>query len=346
MSNEQENNTNGNGLTGLANLGNTCFINSTIQCLSHTYLLKDFLTNGNYKTKLNKKPESILLIEWDKLQKMMWDEDCKISPGGFIHSVQRVANLKGKTIFTGFAQNDLHEFLIFLIDCFHVSLQREVEMNITGNVMNEKDILAKKCFEMMKRMYGKEYSEILQLFYGIQMTQITDPDDETKVLSGIPEPYFMIDLPIPEQMLPATLIDCFRLHTKTECLEGDNAWLNDKTNKKQRAMKGLTYWNFPMILVIDLKRFTNDNRKNTVYVDYPVKNLNLSEFVIGYNKDSYVYDLYGVCVHSGGVLGGHYYAYVKNKNGKWYKFNDTEVTEIDESQIVVQGAYCLFYQKK
>ena len=62
------------GITGLANVGNTCYVNSCIQCLSHTYELNNFLDSGTYQNRLNRKPDSVLLVEWDNLRKMMWKQ--------------------------------------------------------------------------------------------------------------------------------------------------------------------------------------------------------------------------------------------------------------------------------
>lgn len=334
------------GLSGLTNLGNTCFINSCMQVISHTYELNFFLEQKIYKNKLKKKYISSLIIEWDNLRELMWTNNCVISPTKFLKTIQKVAQLKEMEMFTGYSQNDLPEFLLFIIDCFHTSLSREIKMTITGKPENETDKIAIQCFEMIKNMYSKEYSEIWNLFYAVHVSELTNLKTGEKI-KITPEPYFMIDLPIPENNKSPTLIDCFNYYVEGEILEGDNGWYNEDTKERIDIIKKIQFWSFPNILVIDLKRFNNRFQKNQILVTFPIEELDLSDYIIGYKKDNYKYELYGICNHSGGVMGGHYTAYVKNANGKWYHFNDTNVSEVGLiNSIISPKAYVLFYRKK
>ena len=331
------------GLSGLANLGNTCFINSCIQVLSHTYELNNFLDNESYKNKLKNKYDSALLIEWDNLRKILWNNNCVVSPGKFISTIQKVAKLKNMEIFTGYSQNDVSEFLLFLIDCFHTSISREINITISGNPQTDTDNLAMKCFEMVKNTYSKDYSEIWNLFYAVNVSEITRVDNG-KVLSMNPEPFFMVDLPIPSNNKSPSLIDCFNHYVEGEIIQD---YTDEETKEKIDIRKKILFWSFPNILAIDLKRFNNRFQKNQIYVTFPLDDLDLSDYVIGYKKQNFKYELYGVCNHSGGVMGGHYTSYVKNANGKWYHYNDTSVTEVGINESIVSPkAYVLFYRKK
>jgi ubiquitin C-terminal hydrolase len=334
------------GLSGLTNLGNTCFLNSTMQVISHTYELNQFLNMKTYRKKLNNKYDSALLLEWDELRELLWKENCIVSPFKFVKTVKKLAHLKGQSMFTGYDQNDLPEFLIFVIDCFHNALSREVNMTIEGKVQDEKDKIAVKCFERIKQMYENDYSEIWKIFYGIHVSQLSIQSTGKKI-SMVPEPFFIINLPIPTNNKSPSLIDCFDLYVDYEILDGENCVKIEETNEKVPAKKNIMFWSFPDILVIDIKRFNSNNRKNQIMVDFPLENLNLSKYVIGYDRDSYIYDLYGVCNHSGSVFGGHYTSFVKNANGKWYHYNDTSVSEVGmPQQIKTPKAYCFFYRKR
>tara|TARA_A100001015_G_C15028042_1_gene731574 strand:- start:1356 stop:2387 length:1032 start_codon:yes stop_codon:yes gene_type:complete len=334
------------GLTGLANLGNTCFINSCMQVISHTYELSDILDDDNLKMHMQKNDDSVVLNEWNKLRKLMWSSNCTISPNGWLRAIHTIAQKKDKDIFTGFAQNDLPEFLLFITDCFHNSIKREVDMSIKGDVLNEKDMLAKKCYDMMITMYKKEYSEILKLFFGLHVSQISSLDGE--ILNNHPEPFYILDLPIPNAnpKKSYTITQCLDIYCEPEKLHGENAWFNEKTGNKQDVNRRILFWSLPDIVTITFKRFNNSGRKLQNMINFPIEDLDLTPYT-HLQDNSFIYDLYGICNHSGGTAGGHYTSCVKNANNKWYYFNDTNVSEIkDPSKMITSQAYCLFYRKK
>jgi ubiquitin C-terminal hydrolase len=333
------------GLCGLINLGNTCFMNSCLQILSHSYELTHLLEEQQYKKKLKQNVDAVLLLEWDNLRKILWEENNQIiQPNKFLYIVQNVAKHKGRELFTGYDQNDLQEFLIYIIDCFHNAISREIKISISGTPENETDVIAIKCYQMIKDTYSLDYSEIWNLFYGVHVSTIQCIKTQ-KILSIKPEPYFIIDLPIPNSKFPS-FIDCLELYLKGEILEGENAWYNEETNTYIAIEKKISMWSFPSILVITFKRFNNHNQKIQKKIDFPIEDLNLSNYVIGYKKETYRYELYGIINHSGSVLGGHYTCYIRNKNNQWYEFNDSKVAMINVENVITPKAYCLFYRKK
>uniref|UniRef100_A0A6C0HZ85 USP domain-containing protein n=1 Tax=viral metagenome TaxID=1070528 RepID=A0A6C0HZ85_9ZZZZ len=328
--------------TGLANLGNTCFLNSCLQVLNHTFEL------NNLKILNTELPDSIFFKEWSDLKTMMCElKEGIIAPNRFIHIVQTVSQKKNRILFTGWGQNDVCEFLLLWMECAHNSMSRKLQININGKEENNKDKMAIQCYKYLKDIYSKEYSEMYDLFYGIYMTTIYDKENQ-QILSMTPEHFFILDLQLFDiNNSFNNIYQSFDHYVNSENMSGENAWFNEKTGEKEEINKVTTFWNLPKVLVICLKRFATDGKRKLQYlVNFPLTDLNLSKYVNGYNAEQYVYDLYGVCNHFGGVQGGHYTAFVKNSQNKWLHFNDTNVENANESQIVSNSAYCLFYRKK
>jgi len=338
-----------NGLSGLVNLGNTCYMNSVVQVLSHTYELDMCLDNWRQRREeLSRKSfEGIFLVEWMNLMELMWKENAVITPNRFVKCFHKIASVKGMSILSDFSQNDVSEFLIFLVDCLHHAICRSVNVTITGKINGEQDKVAVKCFETLKEIYEKEYSEIQDLFYGVEVSFITD-NQTGQQLNMVPSHYFVLNLSIPQHQKSPSLYNCIDLYVATEVLEGENGWKDETTGEKKAIQKRIQFWSFPKILVIDIKRASDIRKKNRVFIDFPLTDLNLSKYIVGYNKDTYIYDLYGVCNHHGGTsLGGHYTSFVKNANGSWYHYNDASVTKVEgDSGIVTANAYCFFYRRR
>jgi ubiquitin carboxyl-terminal hydrolase 8 len=319
-----------------------------MQVLNHTYELNELLDSDSYVRHLKPTiPDVAIIHEWNDLRKVMWSNNGVVSPNRFVLHVHQLASQKDRDIFTGWAQNDMPEFLLFMIECMHNAISRSVGMRISGNIENSTDKLATECYGMLKQVYGREYSEIMDLFYGIYVSVIESVDGSIAHTMK-PESYFMLDLPLVQGGSNTTLYDCMDAFTRGELMEGDNAWLNESTGQKESVMKRITFWNFPKVLVITLKRFSADGENKIAdLVQFPLEDLDLSKYVSGYKPTAYKYDLYGVCNHMGGVMGGHYTSFVKNYKNEWIHYNDTHVEVMSSNApIVSPSAYCLFYRRK
>uniref|UniRef100_A0A8C7V2J0 Ubiquitin carboxyl-terminal hydrolase n=1 Tax=Oncorhynchus mykiss TaxID=8022 RepID=A0A8C7V2J0_ONCMY len=146
-------------------------------------------------------------------------------------------------------------------------------------------------------------------------------------------------LQAPKKKATVALRECIELFTTMETLGEHDPWYCPTCKKHQQATKKFDLWSLPRILVVHLKRFSYNrcwrDKLDTV-VDFPVRDLNMSEFVCDPKAGPYVYDLIAVSNHYGGMGGGHYTAYGKNKaDGKWHYFDDSSVSAASEDQIVV-----------
>ncbi|XP_037616562.1 ubiquitin carboxyl-terminal hydrolase 15-like isoform X4 [Sebastes umbrosus] len=146
------------------------------------------------------------------------------------------------------------------------------------------------------------------------------------------------------------LKDCIELFTTKEKLGAEDPWYCPDCKQHQQATKKLDLWSLPPVLVVHLKRFSYSRYmrdKLDSLVDFPLRDLDMSEFLINPNAGPCHYDLIAVSNHYGGMGGGHYTAYAKNKDdGKWYNFDDSSVSPANEDQIVSKAGYVLFYQRQ
>uniref|UniRef100_A0ABM5EQD3 Ubiquitin carboxyl-terminal hydrolase n=1 Tax=Pogona vitticeps TaxID=103695 RepID=A0ABM5EQD3_9SAUR len=333
------------GLTGLRNLGNTCFMNSILQCLSNTKELRDYCLQNQYLRDLNQnsRMQMALMAEFAKLIQALWTSSPNesVSPSEFKTQIQRYAPR-----FVGYNQQDAQEFLRFLLDGLHSEVNR-VLVRPKGSSENLDHLPdEEKGRQMWIKYLAREDSRIGDLFVGQLKSSLTC--SVCGHCSTAFDPFWDLSLPIAKKSYgEVNLMDCMRLFTKEDVLDGDEKPTCCHCKARTKCTKKFSLQRFPKILVLHLKRFSEARMRSsklTTFVNFPLKDLDLREFA-SHSCNHAIYNLYAVSNHSGTTMGGHYTAYCKNPiSGEWHAFNDSRVTPLSSSHVRSSDAYLLFYE--
>lgn len=319
-----------NSPTGLKNLGNSCYLNSSVQQLYNIEAIRNFVLNGKFND--NDKLKAL-----QEMFKGMSSDSTFFDPGQLPYKL----GYQGK-------QEDAHEFLSLLLYALDSNSDTEKLVKETF-FFNFKESMTKQC--------PNNHTTDNTFVSGPLACSIVDPftSKEINSLNEILEPLF-----VSENLsdIRCDICDPGYENAKKEGKLVDELKEIAKNCPKYEATKQTQFSSLPRCLVVVLKRFgCNEtscykiNHQVTFPLDLEIKQEwcaeNLSENIPSYT-------LTGVIVHSGSLSGGHYWSYVK-KGEKWYKCNDDTVSEVHMDNTLLNSlygdgkksdsAYILFYSK-
>lgn len=338
------------GVAGLRNLGNTCFLNSSLQCLSATIPLTDYFLAYQYRKEINDMNPlgtgGRLVVAYAELLKAVWLGrcGCVVRPNTFKAQLERFAPQ-----FRGGRQHDSQELLAYLLDGIHEDLNRintkpYIEDRDCDGSSDEIDAI-----EAWKNYLRRDKSLIVDIFQGQMrstLTCLTCRHTNTRF-----EPFMYLSLPMSAAC--RTISDCLELYLAQENMVGADQWYCGKCQAHRDATKKTDLWILPPILIVHLKRFSFNEygqlgSKNNAEIYYPIQDWDLSHFVCSQGSEHPLYDCYAVSNHIGGLGGGHYTAYTQNRfNDQWYEFNDSAHRAVDSAELRrnSRSAYVLFYNR-
>lgn len=149
---------------------------------------------------------------------------------------------------------------------------------------------------------------------------------------------------------PLSLYTCLEAFLREEPLVPEDMWYCPQCQEQRQASKKLDLWRLPEVLVIHLKRFSYSRsmkHKLETFVNFPIRDFDLTNYVVDKRSSKrQLYELYALTNHYGSMGSGHYTAHIKLLDeNKWYNFDDSHISPINEDDVKSSAAYVLFYRR-
>jgi ubiquitin C-terminal hydrolase len=215
------------------------------------------------------------------------------------------------------------------------SLDDNNHYDLTNSYEVQRQKMDLEWFKLIK----KDYSQVIPLLYGQNITQIVCGN--CKKIHHSYDMFSMLTLPLNDKSL--SIGDCMKRYFNDEKLntECENIWTCDNCKENAKSLKTLLVWRNPEILMLSIKRFTDDMKKNNKTLEVPLE-LNISRYSL--DKSNCKYKLCSIGNHIGSFLGGHYYSYcLDNNTNIWYDIDDLDIKEIKDPNL--GDGYIYFYQR-
>ena len=337
---------------GLANIGATCYMNATLQCLAHIQRLTHYLLNSETKKKISSdKIKYKLTSAYLTVLENLWqNKNIKYySPNQFKDVISEMNSL-----FAGIQANDSKDLILFLLETMHNELNLE-NKNI-NNINNQEDYLddiqAQYNYEMALKNFSNYFKEkynsiISSLFYGM-FNSIMCCQNCNVVLNNV-QCYNILIFPLQKvkefKMKMDNIVDlyeCFDYNQRPDLISGKSFYCNNcRTMVDNVNTTKLLY--SPKILVINFNR--GKGLEFDVKINFP-EYIDIINYVYYKDNSPTFYELVGIVTHFGpSSMGGHFIAFCKSfGNQQWYKYNDAMVDLSSFEEAKNTGVpYILFY---
>ncbi|KAK4877615.1 hypothetical protein RN001_010121 [Aquatica leii] len=303
---------------GMVNMGNTCYLNSTLQALFHVPALVNWLISE--KQHISECEDSggsmcIICAVRKTLQDSQQRNTNSIRPYLIFNKLRIVC----RNLIPG-RQEDAHEFLRYLVEAMEKAYLNRFKNNA------EFDSRTKETTPLNQILGGYLRSAVRCLECGNVSTTFQHFQD---VLLDIRK--------------AQTLDEALELYFSREKLD-DDSYHCESCQKKVPAWKQFSLERAPMVLCIQLKRFSISNNKITKQVQFKQR-LDLTRFMRRKPVGSLIYRLVALVTHMGpSVNCGHYTAIAQGPSGNFYQFDDSVVKPISHQAVFSTNAYIMFYE--